>query len=229
MKSMKFFYMVLMISGGTYALQHNEVSFPLPPSIHTLTFNVNNNNTQELTASTTRINPAHLRPQSIATPSTQTTTWEWLCNNGNYKRLLVGATVVGCGALAVKVWLMATTLNDHAWSEWGAEIPVAVLSQSADKNVARALFDEIKKRYTHCQQDGGLLDPIICFMNDNEKEKRQLEYVLYIRSWLATPPLSYMVPSALQNVAPIQEKIERLRCLKKILITWLGEYKIEHA
>jgi|SRR5579871_2315082 len=221
---MKFFYMLFMISGYCYAAQHNQVCFPLPPH-STLMFNINNNNSQ--TANAARINPHQMQPQSLVMSSS---TWqEWFTHNLNYKRLLLGAVVLGGGALALKAWLMATSVDgSHAWSEWKTEIPLATL-QSSDKHIARLLFEEIKKRYEHCQQDGGLLDPIMCFMNDVDKEKRHLGYVVSMHTWLATVPLSYIVPASLKNVTHLQEKIERLRCLKKLLITWLSEYKIEQA
>jgi len=140
-------------------------------------------------------------------------------------------TVLGIlGALyssTYAVLLHAQATVQHGWSAW-YEKKLHEQPTGIDQAVmAEQLFSAIKARYLSAHYGPlNILDPIVGFIHDCDKEIKQLEQlgrVVRTMSWLRADCLFCFVEL---NEQRIQKKVESLWYLKQLLIASLGNYSV---
>ena len=114
----------------------------------------------------------------------------------------------------------------NKWSTWKEHIPLEVLLEVPQQEVAEELVDAIKAKYLTTQTPD-LMTPLVQFNNAIDKELTQLNQFVRLHEWLDYTKLAYIFPRQNSQVALAHTKIRRLLYLKDVLLSWMSNYSAE--
>lgn len=155
---------------------------------------------------------------------------QWLMDTlTKHKKIVgIGAGVSAYASLCGYIYyLQRLVYTSDSWSAWKSHIPLEVLLNSPQDEIAKELVIEIQKNYTTTEQLADFISPLVKFINTITHEKKQLERYLFMQKWLRRLYLHILFPHDEIAFQKAQEKVDRLSYLKHLLISWISEYKIQ--
>lgn len=110
------------------------------------------------------------------------------------------------------------------WSAWKMAVPLSVLKERDQKEIAQALITDIKKRY-HVDTDDAytLTDILATFSQELETELKKLNTYQAFIEYLDGSRLRIVLPDLQQLNVTLADRIERILYLKDILHTILSK------
>lgn len=141
--------------------------------------------------------------------------------------IAAATTVLVYGGFLAKLLFSAYSVTQpNKWSNWKEHIPLEVLTEVPQHEVAEELVDAIKAKYL-TTQSLDLMTPLVQFNNAVDKELSQLNKFLQIHEWLDYTKLAYIFPRQHSHVMMARAKIKRLLYLKDVLLSWMSNYSKE--
>ncbi|MGE0206335.1 MAG: hypothetical protein AB7R69_00630 [Candidatus Babeliales bacterium] len=136
-----------------------------------------------------------------------------------------------CGLVYGAVWLKLLyhahlILRDDTWSCWKQSIPFDVLSIMPEQELGKELIVAAQQQYQTADTLHDLLSPLMMFLQDVDKEHKQLTSFIRMHDWLSTLHITWLFPKQIKLVACAQEKAKRLNYLKAVFIRWVTDYKL---
>jgi len=114
----------------------------------------------------------------------------------------------------------------NLWSCWPHNIDFQKLIQTPPDEIQKQLLIEIQIRYMKIDSPTDFVTPLVKFMNDIEKEKKNLIFYQKLYETLSKFYLSWIFPMNKTMFLTIKEKLERLSFIRDIFLKWAAHYKI---
>lgn len=116
--------------------------------------------------------------------------------------------------------------KETCWSAFKEEYSLEDLLEIPQQELAHELLKEIQRRYTKAQNITDFITPLITFMNDIEKEMKQIKRCIQLHTWSKKLHVASLLPFNTKHYNRAPAKLQRLAYLKNIFLTWAAEYKI---
>lgn len=150
------------------------------------------------------------------------TTWNSL--KPHKLKITLGSTVLVCSCFYVKIMYYIWCINHHeTWSNWKDHIPLSIMYELPQEEVAQELYDAILDNYGN--GNNGSLMPLLTFINNIRDEEKFLARCIFLFKWIERAKLSVIFPQQRETLILAKEKIHRLKYLEKLILNGINQTK----
>jgi hypothetical protein len=115
-----------------------------------------------------------------------------------------------------------------AWSMWQNRYSTETLCALAPDQLASNLMHDIQMEYATHANPTDFITPMVQFLTAIHAELAACKQMLIWHTWLSRLRLCRLFPGITCSPDELQDRIERLKCIKNIFLHWIATYNIEH-
>lgn len=218
-----FLFVVCGVQAVVASTERHRIS--LPNGVGSVLINIENNattvqnNTQHnVMTQTTSVPPYGPHRQSLTNNPLMAAVRE-------HPWLALGVAVGGVYIVTVASLYGVAYYCTHScrWANWKSELSAEQIAH-AKSAVALELFETLNKVYVCQHKQGDFLTPLVCFINDLDRELKWHYLFLSTHKWLDDHYIHPVFPQQQLERARIIEQGRRLIALRGLLVRWLSSY-----
>lgn len=148
----------------------------------------------------------------------------------NYGKLFLGSIAAVYTYLTLRLlYLHRSTSQQDSWAYWKKNENIDEIETMTPTQLSEKLVLAIQEKYQSAEKIADFISPFVAFVNETNKEIRDLNSYIWLLDTLKRLHLIGLFPGYQKAIVHAREKLKRIMYLKNVFSAWMAEYKLHHS
>lgn len=148
----------------------------------------------------------------------------------NYGKLFLGSIAAIYAYLTLRLlYLHRSTSHQDSWAHWKKNENIDEIETMTQAQLSEKLVLAIQEKYQSAEKIADFISPFVAFVNDTNKEIKDLNSYIWLLDTLKRLRLIGLFPGYQKSIVHAREKLKRVMYLKNVFGAWMAEYKLHNS